>query len=74
MGELMDAPRIITRYWAKPIPLRQFEWEASVDGGDERMVGCGRTEADAIEDLRRLLEEQADWQKWEEFKRRESRR
>jgi hypothetical protein len=70
----MNAPKIITRYWAKPIPLRQFDWEASVDGGDERMVGCGRTEAEAIEDLRRLLEEQADWQEWEEFKRREARR
>jgi hypothetical protein len=37
------------------------------------MIDCGRTEAEAIEDLRRLLEEQADWQEWEEFKRREAR-
>jgi hypothetical protein len=70
----MSAPKIITRYWAKPIPLRQFDWEASVDGGDERMVGCGRTEAEAIEDLQRLLEEQADWQEWEEFQKQEVRR
>jgi hypothetical protein len=70
----MSAPKIITRYWAKPIPLRQFDWEASVDGGDERMVGCGRTEVEAIEDLQRLLEEQADWQEWEEFQKQEVRR
>lgn len=57
--------KIITRYWAKPIPLRQFDWEATEDGGNEHMVGLGRTEAEAIEDLRRLLQEEAEWQEWE---------
>ena len=70
----MTIPKIITRHWAKPIPLRQFDWEATVDGGDERMVGCGRTEAEAIDDLRRLLIERAEdeeetWLRaeWEDF-------
>jgi hypothetical protein len=58
-----ERPRTITRHWAKPIPLRQFDWEE--DGGDERMVGCGRTETEAIDDLRRLLQERAEWQEWE---------
>jgi hypothetical protein len=57
----MTAPRIITNYWAKPIPDRQFDWSATEDGGNERMCGWGRTEQDAIEDLKRLQAEEADW-------------
>jgi hypothetical protein len=63
----MTAPRIVTNYWPKPIPDRQFDWSAMEDGGDERMCGYGRTEQEAIEDLHRLLDEEAGWQEWEEF-------
>ena len=49
---------IRTEYWAKPIPLRQFDWSAvrdGYDGGDP--VGYGRTEAEAIADLKMMEEE-----------------
>jgi hypothetical protein len=53
----MSAPKIITNYWAKPIPDRQFDWSAWCDGDEpndngQMMVGYGRTEAEAIADLR----------------------
>ena len=53
----MSAPKIITTYWAKPIPDRQFDWSAHYDGDEpnnagQMMCGCGRTEAEAIADLR----------------------
>lgn len=55
--------KIITSYWAKPIPWRDFDWEAvydDYDGGDmwcggdvpPDPIGHGRTEAEAIEDLK----------------------
>jgi hypothetical protein len=50
----MTPPRIITNYWAKPIPDRRFDWSAMEDGGNEMMCGWGRTEAEAVKDLRRL--------------------
>jgi len=53
--------KIVTNYWPKPIPDRQFDWSAMEDGGDERMCGYGRTEAEAVADLRRLQEERAEW-------------
>jgi hypothetical protein len=48
--------KIVTRYWAKPFPLRQFDWEASFDGDEPNdagsmAIGHGRTEAEAITDL-----------------------
>lgn len=48
--------QIRTTYWAKPIPPRQFDWEAWRDGDEPddngRMpYGYGRTEAEAIDDL-----------------------
>jgi hypothetical protein len=51
-----DQRKIVTRYWAKPFPLRQFDWEASYDGDEPNdagymAVGHGRTEAEAIADL-----------------------
>ena len=52
------APKILTRYDPKPIPLRDFDWEAWRDGGDEREVGHGRSEAEAIADL--LHDEQSE--------------
>jgi len=53
--------KIVTNYWPKPMPDRQFDWSAMEDGGDERMCGYGRTEAEAVADLRRLQEERAEW-------------
>lgn len=44
--------RIVTHYWAKPIPPRQFDWSAMFDDSDdEGPVGYGATEAEAIQDL-----------------------
>jgi hypothetical protein len=52
-----EEPVIITRYWAKPIPLRQFDWSAVTDNYEPGSpIGYGRTEAEAINDLMMLLE------------------
>ena len=53
----MSAPKIVTNYWAKPIPDRQFDWSAWRDGDEpndngQMRIGYGRTEAEAIADLR----------------------
>lgn len=48
-------------YWAKPIPLRQFDWEATEDdyeGGDP--IGFGATCEEAIADLQQLIAERAE--------------
>lgn len=46
------SPKIHVSYWAKPIPLRQFDWSAVYDDYDEGgPIGEGRTEADAVLDL-----------------------
>jgi hypothetical protein len=43
---------IVTHYWAKPIPARQFDWEALYDDDDGAPeIGYGATEADAVRDL-----------------------
>lgn len=45
-------PRIVTHYINPPIPMRQFDWCAYVDGDEEsQRYGYGRTEAEAINDL-----------------------
>jgi hypothetical protein len=53
---------ILTRHWNKPIPLRQFDWEAWRDGDEpndngQMLVGYGRTESEAINDLIEQLED-----------------
>ena len=49
--------KIKTEYWAKPIPPRQFDWIAVDDnyepGGP---IGHGRTEQEAIDDLKEQVE------------------
>ncbi len=45
-----------TSYWAKPIPFRQFDWQATYDGDEpndkgQMAVGYGYTETEAIADL-----------------------
>ena len=61
----MSAPKIITSYWAKPIPDRQFNWSAHYDGDEpnddgQMMVGYGKTKEEAIIDLARLFAECAE--------------
>ena len=46
--------KIITNYDYPPIPIREFDWSAVREGyepGD--LIGTGRTEQDAINDLER---------------------
>jgi len=53
--------KIITVHQYPPIPIRHFDWIAYHDGEEELgHYGCGKTEAEAIEDLRRLDEERAE--------------
>jgi hypothetical protein len=61
----MSAPKIITSYWAKPIPDRQFDWSAHYEGDEpnddgQMMVGYGNTKEEAIIDLARLFAERAE--------------
>jgi hypothetical protein len=49
--------KIVTDFWMKPIPLRQFDWSAvdddTYDGAEDSNcpIGYGATEQDAIADL-----------------------
>ncbi len=60
----MSAPKIVTNYWAKPIPDRQFDWSAHYDGDEpndgQMMVGYGKTKEEAIIDLARPSAECAE--------------
>jgi hypothetical protein len=50
----MAAPKIITSYWAKPIPQRCYDWEAHYEGSEERgtaWYGYGSTKEAAVADL-----------------------
>lgn len=42
--------KIVTEFWAKPIPLRHFDWAAHYDD-PEGPVGWGATEQEAIIEL-----------------------
>lgn len=51
-----DHRKIVTNFWAKPIPPRQFDWSAHFDGDEPNddghmTMGYGATERDAIDDL-----------------------
>lgn len=55
-AEKIIGEKIVTHYWAKPIPPRDFDWVAYRDNDEpdddgHMMQGFGRTEEDAIEDL-----------------------
>jgi hypothetical protein len=55
-------PKICTNYWAKPIPTDRFDWGAWFDNDEpddngQMMVGYGRTEQEAIDDLLEQFEE-----------------
>lgn len=57
--------KIITDYWMKPIPIRNFDWSAvdddTYDGAPDAHspIGHGATEADAIADLLERIEERS---------------
>lgn len=42
--------KIVTEYWAKPIPPRQFDWVAHYDD-PEGSTAYGATEQEAIDNL-----------------------
>jgi hypothetical protein len=53
--------KIITNYVFPPIPVRQFDWAAVFDNYEPGAhVGYGRTEQDAIDDLRQQWEDDND--------------
>jgi hypothetical protein len=59
--------KIVTDYWAKPIPDRRFDWSATSDNYDAELVdgvwhgshpiGYGATEAEAIAEYQSLVED-----------------
>lgn len=51
--------KIITEHVYPPIPDRRFDWAAYRDGDEEGPCGYGPTEADAIADLKDILDEDA---------------
>ena len=61
--------KIRTTHDPKPIPDRSYDWTAidddtydgADDSGERTMVGCGATEAEAVEDLMRLKQERAEY-------------
>jgi len=62
--EMQMGRKINTDYWAKPIPLRDFDWTATFDDYDyapdetyHHPIGYGRTEQDAINDLLSQVED-----------------
>lgn len=58
----MTDRKIVTHGWAKPIPDRNFDWQAYFDDDEpddngHMLMGHGRTEEDAIADLLGQVEE-----------------
>tara|TARA_R110002167_G_scaffold181421_3_gene381725 strand:+ start:1029 stop:1187 length:159 start_codon:yes stop_codon:yes gene_type:complete len=51
--------KIITEFIYPPIPNRNYDWSAVTDSYDEDdPIGYGKTEQEAIEDLKKQLQEQ----------------
>ena len=49
--------KIITTYLFPPIPLRNFDWHATIEGHEgEGLHAFGRTEQEAIENLKEQLD------------------
>lgn len=55
---------IVTVHTRPPIPMRDYDWCAYHDGDEERahMIGWGKTELEALVDLRRLDRERYEWE------------
>jgi len=54
--------KIITNYWAKPIPTNKYDWEAVFDDYDGAPdsncpIGHGATQKDAVQNLIENCEE-----------------
>ncbi|HEY6564210.1 MAG TPA: hypothetical protein VIY86_06915 [Pirellulaceae bacterium] len=57
LSQTVNGRKVSTTYWAKPIPIRQFDWEATFadyDLGDP--IGFGRTEEEALADLMEYID------------------
>lgn len=55
--------RIRTEYDPKPIPMRQFDWTAVDDNYEPGCpIGYGRTEAEAVADLKEQYERFKDFE------------
>lgn len=54
-----EGRKIITDFWKKPIPDRNWDWTATWDNysGLGSPIGAGSTEKEAIDELRRKTEE-----------------
>ena len=51
-------PKIKTEFWAKPIPMRQFDWTATEDDYEPGCpIGYGSSENEAVADLLLQLED-----------------
>ena len=60
--ENYELPKIITHYWAKPIPIRAFDWCAYRDGDEpnddgQMRQGFGATKEEAIAELLQMEED-----------------
>lgn len=51
-----DRDDIVTDYDPKPIPIREYDWCAYIDGCEEGPVGYGPSRHLAVTDLLELLE------------------
>ena len=50
--------KIITRYDYPPIPVRNYDWSAIREDYDEGgLIGYGKTEQEAIDDLKAMANE-----------------
>ena len=50
--------KIVTEYWAKPIPTGRYDWTAidgDTYGGPGSLIGHGATEQEAIADLQEKI-------------------
>jgi len=57
--------KIMTSYWKKPIPDRQFDWQAIDDetyDGLGSPIGHGATEREAISDLMDQMEDHTEYE------------
>jgi hypothetical protein len=55
--KLIGGHKVVTQFWAKPIPTARWDWSASEEDYDlGRPIGTGSTEDEAINDLLAQLE------------------
>jgi hypothetical protein len=55
--KLIGGHKVVTQFWAKPIPTARWDWSATEEDYDYgRPIGTGATEQEAIDDLLEQLE------------------